>query len=793
MNRPLLMLAFFLSGASGLIFQTVWVRALTRYLGATTPALATVLGVFMAGLALGSALGGRIADRTRYPMRIYAVLEVGIAALGLLATFVIMAWVGGLYVALHQAVPDRAGLVLFGRVVFVALCLLPSTVLMGATLPLLTAFVTRSGQGLQTSLGKLYAINTCGALAGVLGTGFVLLGELGETACLFLAAGLNVVAAGLALALRAGQTAQSPVVAAEPTAVTDGPEEYGSAARRWALAAFFVSGFTALAYEILWTRLLVLVLETSIYAFASMLGLFLAGIAYGSWHATRRGPARRPLAQFGLLEIAIGCWTAVGLLLFPVLDPYYLPGTWDHFSVWELQRVWVAFIMVAPVAYLFGRQFPVAVRCCAGRGEGAGRLTGRAYAVNTLGTILGSLGTGFLLIPTLGVANTLVALAALNVVLGLVLLTFAPADERRPVRLTAAVLTASFLAAAVLVGDPYLRAIANRVRRDSGPEARILAYGEGVSATCIAAADPGRRDTYHLLVDGQGMTKLVTETKLITHLPYLLAKDPKRYLIICFGMGTTARSASLYPHLEIDAVDLVPQVFDYFPFYHADADKVRQHPGLRFHVNDGRNHLLVTTRTYDMITIDPAPPVHSAGTVNLYTQEFFGLAKSRLSPDGVFCMWLPPTQESELVRIMRTFTEVFPDGSIWGAVEYPGFYLTGGHRPIRPTPAERAELVRKLRQIDELGEWGNVYQDQRNLESLYLIDAAELAQLLHDVPVVTDDRPSTEFPLWRFLFSPAGRRMLVPDTIRDRTSAFWREREHSLLPPGGVAASSPPR
>jgi len=252
-------------------------------------------------------------------------------------------------------------------------------------------------------------------------------------------------------------------------------------------------------------------------------------------------------------------------------------------------------------------------------------------------------------------------------------------------------------------------------------------------------------------------------------------------------MGTTTRSASLYPNLEIDAVDLVPEVFDYFPYYHADADKVRQHPGLNFHVNDGRNHLLVTNKEYDLITVDPAPPVHAAGTVNLYTREFFTLAKSRLSADGVFCLWLPPTKESELVRIMRTFVDVFPDGSIWGALEYPGFYLTGGRRPIRPTAEERTEIVRKLQKIDDLREWTNVYSDESQLQSLYLMDAKELGRLLSDVPVVTDDRPSTEFPLWRFLWNPTGWRMLVPESFRDRSSAFWREHQQSHRAAAGVA------
>jgi spermidine synthase len=333
----------------------------------------------------------------------------------------------------------------------------------------------------------------------------------------------------------------------------------------------------------------------------------------------------------------------------------------------------------------------------------------------------------------------------------------------------------------------------NRVHRDNGPDARILGYGEGRAATCIAAGVHGDRNTLSLYVDGQGMTKLVNETKLLTHLPYLLAKDPRRYLIICFGMGTTTRSASHYPNLEIDAVDLVPEVFEYFPHYHADSDRVREHAGLKFHVNDGRNHLLVTDKQYDLITVDPAPPIHSAGTVNLYTREFFALAKSRLSDGGVFCLWLPPGPESEVVRILRTFTKVFPDGSIWGALEYPGFYLIGGQQPIRPTPTERADIVRKLSRIDDLAEWTNTYRDENRLQSLFVMDADELGHLLRDVPIVTDDNPYSEFPVWRLMFSPQGDRVMSADSMRDRNSPFWQDRAQMVGPPDRVAESDPTR
>ncbi len=794
MSRPLLMLAFFLSGASGLVFQTVWVRALTRYLGATTPALATVLGVFMAGLAIGSVLGGRLADRVRRPLRTYALVELGVAVAGLLAFYAILTRIGDLYVTLGRAYPESAWVAAAGRFGFVALCLLPPTVLMGMTLPLVTAYASRAGARIQSALGRLYAINTFGALCGVLATGFILLGAIGETKCLFLAAGMNIVAALLTLAVPVGEGS----TAGQPRTVYD-DTDYPTAARRWALVAFFASGFTALAYEVLWSRLLVLYLETSIYAFSAMLGLFLSGIAAGSWLAARR-PSKRPLAEFGQLEIAIGCATAIGLLLYPHLDPTADPNyqdTSNGFRALDLLRVAIAFVLVAPVAFLFGRQFPVAVRCCARRSDGAGRLTGRAYAVNALGTILGTLGTGFVLIPTLGAAKSMVVLAVLNVMLGLILLGHAPAVERKSLVLASVFAATLFGVGVYFVGDPYLKTIEHRLKAEGQGiiDIRILAYGEGTAATCIAAGAENNQPSLSLLVDGQGMTKLVTETKLITHLPYLLANDPKRAMIVCFGMGTTTRSASKYPDLEIDAVDLVPQTFDYFHFYHDDADRVRRHPGLRFHVNDGRNQLLLSDKPYDLISVDPAPPLHSAGTVNLYSREFFELAKSRLSDGGVFCMWLPPARESEIVRVLKTFAEVYPDGCAWGGFMqfgYPGFYLTGGRRPIRPSLPERDAIAAKLAMVEDLGEWGPEYANVENLKKLYVCDCEKLLLALGDIPAIADDLPATEFPLWRFLFDRTARRDLFADVLRDPDSPFWKLRL-GTGPKAGVANRTTPR
>jgi spermidine synthase len=757
--------AFFFSGASGLIYQIVWVRMLTRHLGTTTHATATVLVVFMTGLSVGSYLGGRRADRAKQPLLIYVFLELAIGVSALLASFTIIRGLGGYYIEVHRWLGDSPAALLAARVAFVVPCLLLPTMLMGATLPFMVAFVTRLGQGFQSGLGRLYGINTYGAVAGVLAAAFVLIGELGETASLLIAAALNGAALLLAAILWRTQVA-SVVTNTAAVNVDEETEPYPALLRRMAFATLFVSGLTALAYEILWSRLLVLILKTSIYAFSSMLATFLLGIAWGSAYAARSQRARRaPVATIALLEMFIGLWTIIGLWLLPFF--YTMQSSGIAFRS-QLAVDGIACIaIIFPVAFCFGLQFPLAVRCCMSLKAIPGTTTGQAYTVNTIGTVVGSVTAGFLLIPLLGTAHTMFLLASLNLLLGCVLFVAAPRAERPRWGLTGAAAVLIFFAVLLpTTGDPYHTIMTSFVRSLWSGKGQMLDYLEGAEATTIpaGASDPRERV---LFINGTNMTLLVTETKLITHLPYVLTQEPKRLLVICAGMGTTMRSASIYPKLEMDVVDIVPEVFRCFGYFHKDIERVIAHPaGLRFHADDGRNFLLTHPDQYDLITVDPAPPLHSAGTVNLYTREFFELCKTRLTPGGAFCLWVPPAPESEMVMIMRSFHEVFPEGSLWGGLEYSGFYLIGGHRSFGQTPDQLSAVVERLSAIEDLGEWSRTYRDPKKLRDLYLTDGAGLGRLVAQARAVTDDNPYTEFPLWRQLFLPTRRRVLSASQVR---------------------------
>jgi spermidine synthase len=263
------------------------------------------------------------------------------------------------------------------------------------------------------------------------------------------------------------------------------------------------------------------------------------------------------------------------------------------------------------------------------------------------------------------------------------------------------------------------------------------------------------------------MTVLISETKLMAHLPMALVPEPKDVLVVCFGMGTTVRSATRFPIVpeRIDAVDIVPHVFDCFPYFHPDAAAVAAHPSVRFFAEDGRNFLLVRNRQYDVITIDPAPPIYSAGTVNLYSREFLELCKSRLRKDGVVCLWLPPGAPGELQMIMKTFVKVYPGASLWGGFTESGFYLIGGHRSFALRPEQVMALARRLAAIPDLSEWSPRFRDPEHLSRLYLMGPEMLKKTLDGVPQITDDRPYTEFPLWRGTLAQDGPR-LTADKIR---------------------------
>jgi spermidine synthase len=249
------------------------------------------------------------------------------------------------------------------------------------------------------------------------------------------------------------------------------------------------------------------------------------------------------------------------------------------------------------------------------------------------------------------------------------------------------------------------------------------------------------------------MTALATETKLMAHLPLLFMQDPRECLIICFGMGTTLRSASLYPQLHTTAVELVPEVLQAFRFYHSDADEVLKRPNVTTLAADGRNYVLLSEKKYDLITIDPAPPIFSAGTVNLYTKEFLSLCREHLTPQGVMCLWVPGRTRQEILSFLKTFRAVFPNASVWSGVHGWGFYLLGTTQPVSWDLFEQNanKLFQNPTLVEDLGQFDRDCVKLDQLRKLKLWTDGEIDRVSKDGLLVTDDFPFTEFPLWRYL------------------------------------------
>ena len=764
LGRSRIFLLFFLSGISGLMYEVVWLRMLARMLGVTIYATATVVAAFMAGLALGSFFLGRRIDREKQPLRIYALLELSIGLAALLITVALQASVP-LYRTLYEIAGAGAPAI---RVAFAFLALLVPTIMMGGTLPVLTSYLVRTDSGVGRNFSLLYGINTFGAVAGVVLAGFLTIGAFGERATIVMGALLNMGVAALAFLIAARDRAALNGAAheARPEAAADPVSLYGAPIRRLVLVAYALSGFTALAYEVIWTRQLILFLRTSIYAFSGMLAVFLAGIALGSLLLRRRvDRLRTPLVVFAALETVVGILSVVNLYLFAPLD-----GELAR-SVLGIARVGIAtMVIVLPLTLLFGMITPVASVCYTERADSAGDSIGRLYSANTVGSILGSLAAGFLLIPRLGATQAVLLLALVNVALGAALFRAEPRRTRgrRWTYAVAALPLVLLLVAASRPTDPFRSTIERRIDARIGtswiPGAylalprshHVYYYHEGVEGTLTAFEVNHFKQ---LWINGVGMTFLNTETKGMAYLPLFFANRPKQFLAIAFGMGTSTRSAAvaqatgLYPDLEITAVDLVPETFKAFHYYHADGDEILHRPNVHTVVNDGRNFLLLTDRRYDVVTIDPAPPIWSAGTVNLYTREFFALVRSRLTPDGTFCLWFPEGTREEVASMVRTFVDVFPNAAVLSGPHGWGFYLLGPKRRLDWTrfSEQSARAYENPRIVADITEFDDALSRPGDLPRLLMWDADGLRRLGRDGVLITDDHPFTEFPLWRYL------------------------------------------
>jgi len=764
----LVLVVFFVSGAAGLAYEVVWTRQLTLVFGVTTYAVSTVLACFMAGLALGSWLFGRVADRRDDPLRVYALLEVGIGLYALLIPFLFEA-LRPLYVALIRADLPPA-LLAACRALLAAAVLVPPTTLMGGTFPILVRWWVRTRAEVGRGTGILYFVNTAGAIAGCSLAGFLLIEHLGLRGTTWLAAAVNLAAAAVAalLARRAG-----PLAPMAATAVEAAGPSLAARAAGLALATAAVSGFTSLGYEVLWSRALPRYLYSSTYAFTTMLSTFLAGIALGSAVYTaflRR--VGRPLVVLGVLQVLVGLGFVGSSLVFPQLPEVTAAVVGDpklHSFGDALRWMLVgSALILLPPTLLLGASLPLAIDVYV-RGLGTlGHRVGRIYAVNTLGSILGSLGVGFVLIPLIGMQTTLTLLVAVNLGLGVVLAVAGLGSTPARVGVAAAVAAAGVGAVSLMPPAFFERTLSENA----------VFYREGATDT-VAVIDVGGQ-LVMLYGDRRGTAGTLSfrVNYFLGHLPMLLHQGtPKNVLHVCFGVGNSLSAVAAHPEVEhVDSVELSPHVLEAGPYFWTNAD-VFSNPKVEMIIDDGRNFLMASEKTYDVITLEP-PEVFQGGVVSLFTREFYQDAYDHLADDGVMMAWFPTGRaplEQELM-LFRAFTDVFPHVTAWQLLDTPTILLIGSKQPQTIDYQElraRAADPKIARDLELMG-----VADVDQLLASFFFDDATLRAMVKDVAPVTDDRTVLDFTMPRYVGSGFG------------THAFLNQRvEADGKTPMGVAVN----
>lgn len=762
----------FLSGAAGLVDQVVWLRYLALIFGNTTLATATLLAVFLGGLGAGAWIFSRPAERLARGGRaltVYALLESGIGLFAIASPRLFSA-IDAAYVGAYRAVGDEPVAFALLRAGLAALCLLPPTLLMGGTLPVLLAAVSAigdHGDGSDSGNGSdgrgrreegrdtasLYGANTLGAVFGVAAAGFFTIRLYGLEASLLLSASLNFAVALTAILLRPRRaTAEEPFASAPP-----------NAARSLLVAAFFM-GATSIACEVLWTRILVFYLGSSVYAFSLMLLLFLAGVALGSLAAVRlvEGVAR-PVALLARLELLLALLAPLSIWLFATLDQRLVALSVALEPRQYTTAVFAQLLAIAPIllppTLVMGFTFPVAARAYSRRVGTLGADVGRLYGANTVGSIVGALGAGFVLIPALGSQNALLAVGAGNALLACWL-------ARRSGRLDPVSGQDGKLAFAAVAVIPLLAALGVGLPRDQVILAAglfaddrpgdLVQFREDANAAVAVRKrrEPGgeHRDYLSLELNGVNVAgtspDLYAVQKMQGHLPLLLGRrDGARVLHIGFGSGGTAHAVSQHPVAEIRIVEISPAVLASSDRYFGAINHgVLADRRVRVEINDGRNFLLATPRVFDAVLSDSIHPRY-AGNGSLYSEEYFRLVAKRLAPGGVVSMWLPmyTLTPSNYAMIVRAFKNVFPETVVWYEPSaLNSFTIVSGRREGEPWDA--AELARNFQDptvLEALTDIG--VRGPGDLLACYLVSGSELDTFLGDAPPHVDDLPAVEY------------------------------------------------
>ena len=766
-GRLALLTLFFLSGAASLVYEAVWNRLLVLQMGNTAYSLTTILTVFMGGLALGSFVGGRVASRLDDPLRTYGWLELGIGIycafvpFGIAALEPVMRWMYNAWFETFLAFS------LFQFLACGAVLLLP-IVAMGATLPIVSDFVARQSSAVSSSVGLAYGINTFGGFAGVMGGGLLLIPALGLATSNSVAAAMSATAGVVALVVSRVLGSPGPARAADEPEAESSPSADSPFPVPLLFAALAASGFASMTYQVAWTRVITLSIGSVTYSFPLIVGGFIGGLAVGAAVLGRLGdrPGSTPLLLV-MCQLSIA---AVAGLSMPFLGDLPVRMTLavmeysDSFAALQFAKFAAVFGVVFVPTFFMGGMLPLATRAVAERRrDGVGAAVGRAYASNTVGTIVGSFLAGFVLVPAIGMQETIAFAVAVNALVGGALLFFSGIFDgvMRPVASAVAALGLAYVGFStpdwdrtVLTSAPYLHAplyaknanaTADDVRLALAKKAGIAYYREDYATTVTVLDDRTHR---YLYVGGKldAISENASQS-LLGHIPMLLHPNPKDVLVI--GLGSSESVAATLEHPEVESatcIEISPAVAEAAERFFQLEQRPLSDERLDLRIGDGRVHIAMTDDTYDVIVSQPGNP-WMAGASALFTREYFEGMKARLRPGGVVSVWVQGFSASaeNVNALIGTFGSVFEHFDLWETRVLGDYILTGYLEPLAIDPVRVDERMRSPRVRANLG--SQHIEDAADLLG-YFVTSAERARRLPGADRInTDDHNFLETEL----------------------------------------------
>ncbi|HLZ45956.1 MAG TPA: fused MFS/spermidine synthase [Gemmatimonadales bacterium] len=790
-------LLFFLSGATGLIYELLWVRVLYQSFGSTIQSVTTVVAAYMGGLGLGAWLLGRVADRTAQPAVLYGRLEIGIAAFGVVSPL-ILGLAHWSYIGIAGAVSLGATGSLALRFGLAALVLLIPTTLMGGTLPVLTRALTGEDRDLlKPSLGRLYGLNTLGAMLGTALAGFVLIEFVGVRASLWATATINLAIGITAIRFGRGQPAETARDTSD--APTAGPLVRDHL-RMLALVLLTLTAFTALLYEIAWTRVLIMVVGGSTYAFTIVLLVFLLGIGLGSVIVARRSAARIDTAATAALAQGITGIGAAALFVFFGFLPAYVIAVFQIPALSAVTRLLLMGVAVGAVVLIpalgMGMTFPLLTELTAAGGTARGADVGGAYGLNTLGSIAGAVLTGFVLIAAIGTQTTLrvgiiingIAAVALGLLASRGVTEGSPEDRRMRVRVLsgAGLGVLALVAAAAAPGwstrlidlgpTIYARQQMSRADRErflAHRGVRQLAFREGPNATVsVWEGESGRSLRVNGKIDGSDRGDMDTQV-MLGLAPAVAFANPGSALVIGYGTGVTARVLASVPSVtRLRVVEIEPAVVQMDSFFYGVNAAVLHRPNVDVALDDARSALQLDRHRYDLIVSEPSNP-WVAGIATLYTPQFFRIARARLSDNGVFCQWIQLYQLPlpVVAGVVKSLRDVFPYVHVWfgGTAD---LVVLASPRPIAYDRGWLDRLIGTGGPLHQLSnDWLSIESSDQYFGRMLLGDSGVSRLLTRATFGHTDDRPRLEFVAAREFLDPR----LVAYGVFDSLVAMGRD------------------